>query len=215
MSGSDGVTKIAKTVILLSVLVALGLSILDKTGTRRAIAGIREPIQSEESGTAFMQIDDYRIAIFYNYSYDIEGLVLSTKDYFGWDIGSKLSPKDIALGWGKLAEYNTACDLHWTQANRWVNYWYDSGQDLSMFGGQEGIDWNLSNNHIIPADDAVKCKLLFIRRGDYVRIKGYLANVSGVSSNHSTFNWNSSTSRYDTGDGACEVIYATDIEWLP
>ncbi len=26
--------------------------------------------------------------------------------------------------------------------------------------------------------------------------------------------WNSSTSRTDTGDGACEIIYVTDVKWL-
>ena len=54
-----------------------------------------------------------------------------------------------------------------------------------------------------------------VRRGDHIRIKGYLVNVDAVKPNGSeSYYWHSSTSRTDTGDGACEVIYATEISWV-
>lgn len=35
-----------------------------------------------------------------------------------------------------------------------------------------------------------------------------------VKNGNSTFYYNSSTSRLDTGNHACEVLYVTDIVWL-
>ena len=69
-------------------------------------------------------------------------------------------------------------------------------------------------NHIIPASDDVRWKLKMLRAGDHIRLRGYLVDVDGIRSDGATFYWHSSTTRTDTGDGACEVIYTTGIEWL-
>ena len=53
-----------------------------------------------------------------------------------------------------------------------------------------------------------------IMPGDHIKIKGYLVNVTASNSKNDVIWWNSSTIRSDTGDGACELIYVTDLEFL-
>ncbi len=184
-------------------------------GTRRAIPGIPEPVQEEEEGSVEKEVDGYKVDISYNYSYDIKALVVHTKNYSGFGLGDKLSPKDVALAWADVAEYNDRVNFHWKQSGRWC-YWSVDPDDeyIGYVGENEDISRESSNNHLIPADEMVKKDIKKIRRGDYIRIKGYLAHVNAENSDGDTFYWDSSESRDDGGDGACELIYVTDVEWL-
>ncbi|MBR1701545.1 MAG: hypothetical protein IJ716_06265 [Lachnospiraceae bacterium] len=47
-----------------------------------------------------------------------------------------------------------------------------------------------------------------------MRLKGYLVNLDGSKPDGTTFYWNSSTTRSDSGAHSCEVIYVTGVEWL-
>ena len=53
-----------------------------------------------------------------------------------------------------------------------------------------------------------------IKQGDFVKIEGYLVKSSWKDNKHREYHWNSSTSRDDKGDGACEIIYVTSVKWL-
>ena len=55
--------------------------------------------------------------------------------------------------------------------------------------------------------------MLKIKKGDNVKITGYLVNLHWKE-NNSSRTWETSTSRYDKGDGGCELIYVTDVKWL-
>lgn len=141
-------------------------------------------------------------------------MVLHTHNYIGLSVDKLLGPRDLALAWGIVAEYNEESGIKWSQANRWYRY---ECKDLSMYermGELDGISSHSANTHCIPADSEVLRKLFLIRTGERVRMKGYLVNISGEKSNGSTFSWNSSVSREDTGDGACEVFYVEEIEWI-
>ncbi len=185
------------------------------TGRRRAIAGIGDPIQKEAEGTLTPDIEGYDTTITYLYSYEIEGLVLSAKEYTDYSIGGKLASRDIGLAWGKVAEYNTKVNFHWKQRNRWLEYYLDSYEELEFFGGYEGITRNVSNNHAIALDPEIRKQINRIKKGDHVRLKGYLVNVDIVRERDGAIiPWHSSVSREDEGDGACEVIYVTGVEML-
>lgn len=203
-------------VILLSIVAAIGLSALDKLGnTRRSIEGLPEPVQTDAIGMVQMTAAGYKIVVSYRYAYDMDVLVAHTKDYFSWDIGDQISPRDLTLIWGKVAQYNSEVDFHWSQMARRTIFALDSSVDTyRLFGGDAEMETCISNNHIIPADDEVRWKLKMVRAGDHIRLKGYLVRVDGIRSDGETFYWDSSTTRNDVGDGACEVIYTTDIEWL-
>lgn len=63
-----------------------------------------------------------------------------------------------------------------------------------------------SNHHIVPADEKIRSQLEQIRENDYVRLKGYLVNI-----HYKGQTVNTSTTRTDTGSGACEVMLVTEV----
>ena len=207
------------TFIIPIALFLLALFFLYKGGRRNAVGGIGEPVQTPESGHIERTIGEWKLLIDYDYAYDIEALVLHTKNYPETDIGGKLAPKDLALGWGTVAAYNKAINFHWSQSNRWY-YWscdtYSEMEPVSLPGmdAATSVSIQSANTHVIAADSSVKSVINRIRRGDHVHLKGYLVNITGLASGGKTFSWNSSISRTDSGNGACEVFYVTDAKIL-
>jgi hypothetical protein len=67
----------------------------------------------------------------------------------------------------------------------------------------------LSNNHLISADPFIRDRVAEIRVGDQIRIKGLLARY-GAAGNGGLRG--TSTTRDDTGDGACETILVEELE---
>ena len=194
------------------IVIGLAIVLMGSKGKQRAVAGIKDPLQTEAAGQAKMSVDGYDITVNYLYAYDISALVVSTHNYSGSGIGDKLAPRDLALAWGKVAEYNDRIDFNWSQSGRWYHWSTDSYETLVPVGGVEGVATHSANCHLIATDANVRATIRKIRTGDHVRIRGYLVNCEGVKKDGTYFTWNSSTSRNDTGGGACEVIYTTSAE---
>lgn len=199
-------------VTVLSLFITLG-QIFTAPNPRRSVGGLKEPVQTAATGHATAYSAGYNVNITYKYAYDIEALVVHTCNYNGSDIASQLSPRDVALAWGQVARQNDKIDFHWTQRGRWY-YWRLSADDEFKIGGMEMVGYQSSNNHLIPKDSIAKKQIMKIKTGDHIRIKGYLVDVYGSKPDGSYYTWNSSTSREDTGDGACEVIYVTDVYFI-
>ena len=105
--------------------------------------------------------------------------------------------------------------MNWSSAgNRYLSWYSSDGLWISENGGTDKISEYFSNNHLIPSDKKIENQIKSIKENDFVKIDGYLVNVYCKKSNGSYFYWNSSTSRSDSGNGACEVIYVTNISWL-
>ena len=136
------------------------------------------------------------------------------EDYDDGSLSGTIAPKDVALAWGAVAEYNDRIDFNWEQSNRWY-YWHvnDVGV-LGPVGGEDGVSTHSANTHLIPADSRVKDDVMKIKQGDHIKLTGYLVNVDGSKPDGQTFYWYSSTTRDDTGDGACEVMYVESVSWL-
>ncbi|MCH9696260.1 MAG: hypothetical protein K0U72_17220, partial [Gammaproteobacteria bacterium] len=68
--------------------------------------------------------------------------------------------------------------------------------------------YQLSNNHLISDDEYIRKQVHKIRIGDQIRVRGYLASYGspGIPPR------GTSTTRLDTGDGACETIYVERFE---
>ena len=202
------------TMILIVGVIAFAANRINAATSRKAIAGIPEPVQTKTTGNQSFHVDDYDVNMDYTYSYDISGLVVSSQIYSGNGVENALSPMDVALAWGKVAEYNDRINFHWDQSSRWYHWFTDGNTSLDPVGGQDGVNTQSSNNHLIPADDSVKEEIDKIKSGDYIKISGYLVNIKAFKSDGAVITWNSSTSRTDTGDHSCELIYVTSIEWL-
>lgn len=148
---------------------------------------------------------DTGFEIWGTHRYEVEAVVVSRKRY-RFDAEAKVSPVDFLLSWGEATLAPNNESITWSQRGRW-GYWKKTGPSTVS---DRHVERTSANTHIIlPHDDGqVRRELMRVRRGDVVRIEGYLVNVDGRDG----FTWRSSTSRDDTGDGACEIIYVVDVE---
>lgn len=165
-----------------------------------------EPLQRETSFfQTTMTVDGGTATLSSDTSYSISAKVESVKAY-GDATGSVL-PYDLLLAWGKMSESGVDSRLTWKQEGR-------QGMVYGALGGlnASGIDKgyvvsHISNNHIIPANERIRAALETIRPGDMVKIDGRLVEVK-IKTGNKIISLQSSKSRYDQGDGACEVIMA-------
>ncbi len=168
----------------------------------------RDPVQSQvvDPKPIIYRENSLNLEIYPLYKYVINANLVSKKKYVsGWS--SKISPYDFALAWGKVAHPGNLLRLKFRQTLRWYTYRYDNDLELSP----QYITYHTSNNHMIPATDNIKKAISSVKEGDLVRITGYLVNVSG-SYKDKGVKWSTSQSREDNGDGACEIIYVTEIK---
>jgi hypothetical protein len=132
--------------------------------------------------------------------FDIEARVLSIKKY-RFDKLAKLSPYDVALGWGAMSDERVLDALTITQSNRFYYWW---GRHLPIPG--QAIAFNSANMHLIPGRREIVKQLRRVRRGHVVSIKGFLVRVDAGN-----WYWVSSLTRQDTGAGACELIWVQEF----
>lgn len=163
-----------------------------------------QPVQEVYGGQEHIKIDGVDVEVNLAYKYKIKGKVLATHHYLPTTLSNKLSPVDVGIAWGYiLKEPNfKKIKCHETGTRR-----------LLCMIGSEDIEGLYSNNHLVPSNDKVRKQMKKIKKDDYVQIEGYLVNMYWNNGNGEYF-WESSISREDTGDGACELIYVTDVKWL-
>lgn len=154
----------------------------------------QQPLQSKVALAPF-RFREY--AIDPQAAYDIEARVLST-DRYRFDGGSDLAPIDFAVGWGAMSDSAVLDHFRITQGARFFTIYPDEGAiDLG-----EALR-SAANMHLIPADSALADRLMRVRVGSVVRLQGFLVNVTRDDG----FYWNTSLTRDDTGNGACELFF--------
>ena len=167
----------------------------------------RDPIQaSHKSDEPFTkEIKNGHFTITPVAEYRISGMVVGKETYSsGW--GGEISPVDLAIVWGKLAEPGSNRYVTYTQSNRWYFYQYKPG---SPFDNSYIISHS-SNNHIIPANENIRKAIKTIIKKDKVVLEGFLVNIKGTYKGQPV-TWNTSLSRTDTGYAACELFYISKV----
>ena len=134
--------------------------------------------------------------------YDIRALVLHRYEYSNGK-ESEISPVDFALGWGPMSDMFVVEKLEISQGHRWYQWRVKELMPIP----QRDIERSSANVHIIPATPDVEDKLDDVYQGSIVHMKGHLVKVTSDGGWH----WVSSTSRNDTGHGACEVFWVDEI----
>jgi len=157
-----------------------------------------EPIQTSTNAVD-IQLNGFTLTPLADYA--VKARVLSTEDYF-MGTEAELSPTDLALGWGPMSDETVLSKVKISQGNRFF-YWHVDEFPIP----QREIEIHAANTHIIPANDRVKRMLSKIRPGQIVDIKGQLIEAKRSDGWH----WRSSLTREDTGAGACEVLYVTEL----
>lgn len=161
-----------------------------------------EPVQTELHRPPMMRRDDFSIMPLAGFQ--LQAKVLSRKRYF-WGKESQLAPIDLALGWGRMSDERVLESIEIDQFGRWYR-WNSKKPPIPI----AEIKRSSANMHIIPADDTVEKALKSVREGQIITIDGYLVRVNHPSG----WSWTSSLSRTDSGDGACEIVYAKELEIL-
>ena len=160
------------------------------------------PVQSRISNPQKFSYKGYQITPLA--AFEIEARVLSTKRYYSGR-QADLSPIDLALGWGPMSDESILKDIDVRQSNRFY-FWKVKQFPIP----RREIQNNSANMHIIPADKHVKERLKEIRKGHLVRFIGFLVRVDSQDNWH----WKSSLTRKDTGNGACELIWVEELEFI-
>jgi hypothetical protein len=196
--------SMAKRLFILSIVVLGFLIIRDwDSGPVVHTPGVlvaEIPLQRNLQPTGFM-IDDYRVTR--KASFEIRARVLSTERYF-MNREGELSPIDLALGWGPMSDQAVLDQLEISQSGRWFRWRYENSPPVP----EQQIIVSSGNMHMIPANSGIERDLKKLRRGDIVRLKGFLVDVDHDSGWH----WRSSMTRNDSGDGACELVYVESLD---
>lgn len=163
-------------------------------------ATARQPFRVEFNGV------NYTVAP--EFAYDITGMIVSYRHHDGNSrmhsrANDHLNMLDVCVIWGD----NPANDrLHK------ISFWngiFTCNVKTRDQQAWDAFDMNqLSNNHLISDDDFIRRQVRKIQVGDQIRIKGYLSSYT----NDGGSTRGTSTTRTDTGNGACETIYVEQFK---
>lgn len=138
-------------------------------------------------------------------AYKLSGMVVSKKSYSDdWD--GVVSPMDLAVVWGKLADREYGKYITFSQGSRWYHYQWKEGSPVDG----SFILTHSGNNHIIPANENIGRATKTIKKKDKVVLEGFLVNLKGTYKGRTVI-WNTSLLRNDTGNGSCELFYVSKV----
>ena len=177
----------------------------DLPGSIDYVAAIaNEPQQTRTDRSSFeTEWDNVGYRVDPEYDYELVGMIVSFRHH---DDNSRmhrladdhLNMLDVCVVWGD----NTSG----AQLDK-IDFWngiFTCNVKTRDQAAWESFDmYQLSNNHLISDDEFVRNQIRKIRVGDQIRIKGYLSSYGGAGGSKR----GTSTTRTDTGDGACETIY--------
>lgn len=141
-------------------------------------------------------------------NYKLWGYVVSHNDISSFsDIyhtKDSVDTKDLCVIWGPNVKDNQFHKVSF-RSGSWTCYFrYPGGVRFSKS--------HLSNNHLVTDDAAVRRLISKVRVGDQVKFEGMLVNYKD---SRRKYNWRkSSTTRKDTGNTACEVVFVRNLEIL-
>ena len=139
--------------------------------------------------------------------YTLKGVVKSKKKYS--DYPSQISVYDLAIAWGELNDEENEDFITYSQSGRWYYYRYKSGTPVS----EAYIAEHSANVHIIHKNMEILDQIKDVEEGDLIMLKGYLVDVDFNQDQNSSL-WKTSTTRNDTGNGACEILYVEELTIL-
>ncbi|HKJ20398.1 MAG TPA: hypothetical protein VJ993_07040 [Woeseiaceae bacterium] len=169
-----------------------------------------EPRQTRTDRRSFEAVWDgvgYRIDP--EYDYDLVGMIVSFRHH---DENSRmhrladdhLNMLDVCVVWG-----NNTSGAQLDKIDFWNGIFTCNVKTRDQAAWESFDMYQLSNNHLISDDDFIRDQVRKVKVGDQVRIQGVLASYESPGGLRGT-----STTRTDTGDGACETIYVDRFEIL-
>lgn len=180
-------------------------------GRHVALTTIADPVQTEVDLPAFdAEVSGVNYHVQPLYDYELSGIVVSYRQHDG-DRGvhkrwrDYFNVADLCVVWGE-----NAADIDLNQIK------FSSGRFTCFYEPRNRAihqafnTHKLSNNHLLTDDQALAKLISKVKIGDEVRLQGWLSEytIAGGGTR------GTSTTREDTGNGACETIYVNDFEVL-
>lgn len=165
----------------------------------------QQPTRQGAFDTAFNGVD-YLVEP--EFEYDLTGMVVSFRHH---DSNSRmhflandhLNMMDVCVVWG-----DTATSKLLNKITFWNGIFTCNVKTRDQAAWDAFSMYQLSNNHLISDDDLLRDRVKDIRIGDQIRVRGYLASYSSENGGKR----GTSTTRTDTGDGACETLFVQQFD---
>ncbi len=172
----------------------------------------QEPIQKRAEKSVFSStVNKTTYEIQPLFDYELYGLVVSYELHDGnynlhkrWN--DHLNVADYCVVWDTSAFNEFLPNIKFWNGQFTCNFETRNQQAWDNFNTEQ-----LSNNHLITDDEYIRKKLRKISIGDQIRITGWLSSYKNLS--HGGVR-NTSITREDQGNGACETIYVNDVSVL-
>ena len=162
-----------------------------------------EPVQTATSKSPFdATYNGVEYKVEPEFEYDLRGAIVSFRHHDDSRIhllaNDHLNMLDVCVIWGsntsnplihKISFWNGifTCNVNTKDHDAWKAF------DMTK----------LSNNHLISDDEYVRDQVRDVQVGDQIRVRGYLASYSSEKGGKR----GTSTTRLDTGNGACETLF--------
>jgi hypothetical protein len=165
----------------------------------------QQKLEKEPFTVSYSDVD-YRVEPLYEYQ--LYGMIVSFRQHDGESFmhrmaNDHLNMADLCVVWS---------DTAFSEHLRKLKFW--NGIFTCNVSTTDTVAWShfkmdqLSNNHLISADPAIRARVADVRIGDQIRIKGWLSKYGAVGGPVR----GTSTTREDAGNGACETIFVNDFE---
>ena len=194
-------------IIIIYNVIAFALSIPTETKEfYERLQPQNQPIQTETAEPEFRNKLYKKASFIPKANYTIDARLLHKKKYYK-GIQAKTIPWDYALGWGIMSDPQTLKGLKIKQTLRFYLYSWGPGYTTPQIQLKD----NSANCHLIPASKNLLKVIKKVKKGDTIRINGFLVDVSLEGKR--PWVWKTSMIRTDDGAGACETIYVKSIVW--
>lgn len=224
---SQKVLAVTLAITIISTFFAFTDKIAKATNSTDNLMSMLMPIQINlaEPLTFIQEFEGKEVKITQIAEYKIGGRVVETYDYSsgmaeimkaisGNEYYNDISVKDVAIAYGPMAldENHKKVEYVMTGSRR-ISYAIKDPTLFKSVGDLDTVKTYITNNHLIAANEYVEKLLKSINKDEYVEISGYLVKAEWKDGIY-RYALESSTTREDTGNGACEVIYVENVKWI-
>ncbi|MCL5407030.1 MAG: hypothetical protein M1429_00830 [Patescibacteria group bacterium] len=173
------------------------------------------PVQNEVENTPFdLDYKGFKYKLTPRYEYSLYGMVLAYHYSDSWiDISHKNDPyntEDICVMWGRDINTEIYRKMKFSHGD-WTCY-ADFKSSASSTDYQQFNSNEISNNHLIPANDYINGLMRQAKNGDQIYIKGYLVDYEVFNTEGQKVGGRQTSTTVE--DQKCEVIYVTDFKIL-
>ena len=207
-----------KKIILILILTIAAITAvinpdkIQKEAYEKTVPKLYEPLQTDlpkdykKKLTMVKKYGKYTVTVEPQAFYKIRGRVMYTMPYY-MGIAAAISPTDFAIVWSELEKEINYKEIEFDESNRWGSFRL---KERSLFD-MDYVGEHFANMHICPSNDNIRNGVKKVKHRDLVYMEGYLVYINGTEDDGKSFFWNSSLTRTDKGNGACEVMFVTKI----